>query len=123
MPFALVVDDSRVVRKFGSQILEKLGFQVAAAANGAEALDCCRDKVPELILLDWNMPVMDGMEFLVRFRRSYAGHDTVIIFCTTENDTERMVEAMEAGASEFIMKPYDVDILREKLQYAGIAVH
>lgn len=122
MKLALVVDDSRVVRKFGSQMLERLGFTVAAAANGVEALQCCSDQVPDLILLDWNMPTMDGMEFLVRFRLLYAGHDTAIIFCTTENDMERMHQALEAGANEFIMKPYDEDILRDKLQYIGMFV-
>lgn len=123
MRLALVVDDSRVVRKFGSQILENLGFKVVAAADGVEALECCRVEVPDLILLDWNMPVMDGMEFLAEFRRTYPENETIIIFCTTENDTERMLQALEAGASEFVMKPYDVDILKEKLQYAGLAVH
>jgi two-component system chemotaxis response regulator CheY len=116
----LVVDDSRVIRKVARRILEELGFEIAEASDGMEAIAWCRTAMPEAILLDWNMPVMDGITFLRELRKEPDGHEPVVVFCTVENDMEHIVTALEAGADEYIMKPFDGDILEAKLTEAGL---
>lgn len=111
----LVVDDSRVVRKAARRILERHGFQVREAADGAQALEACRESLPKLVLLDWNMPVMDGFEFLKAARAEFGPDEPLIMLCTTESEFERIVMALEAGAQEYIMKPFDDAILTGKL--------
>ena len=120
MKTCLVVDDSRVIRKVARRILEDLGFETAEAADGMEAMAWCRTAMPEAILLDWNMPVMDGLEFLKQLRREPDGQDPVVVFCTVENDLEHITQALEAGADEYIMKPFDGDIIAAKLDLAGL---
>jgi two-component system chemotaxis response regulator CheY len=117
----LVVDDSRVIRKVSRRILEDLGFEVAEASNGVEALAWCSAVMPDAILLDWRMPAMDGMEFLHRLRAEPGGTRPKVIFCTVENEIERIREALEAGADEFIMKPFDGGIIAGKLDDLGLA--
>jgi two-component system, chemotaxis family, chemotaxis protein CheY len=116
----LVVDDSRVVRKVARRILEDLGFEVAEAGDGAEALAWVRTAMPDAILLDWNMPVMNGLEFLRRLRKEPGGGDPRVVFCSVENDLDRIREALEEGADEYIMKPFDGDIVASKLTLAGV---
>lgn len=120
MKTCLVVDDSRVIRKVARRILEELGFEIAEASDGMEAIAWCRAAMPEAILLDWNMPVMDGITFLRELRKEPDGHEPVVVFCTVENDMEHIVTALEAGADEYIMKPFDGDILEAKLTEAGL---
>jgi two-component system chemotaxis response regulator CheY len=116
----LVVDDSRVIRKVARRILEDLGFDVAEAGDGAEALAWCRAMMPDAILLDWNMPVMGGMDFLKRLRMEPGGSIPKVIFCSVENDLDRIRLALESGADEFIMKPFDGEIMAGKLAGAGL---
>jgi two-component system chemotaxis response regulator CheY len=116
----LVVDDSRVIRKVARRILEDLGFEVAEAADGADALAWCRTAMPQAILLDWVMPVMDGVEFLRQLRQEPGGEAPRVIFCSVENDLARIRQALEAGADEYIMKPFDGDIVASKLTMAGV---
>jgi two-component system, chemotaxis family, chemotaxis protein CheY len=116
----LIVDDSRVIRKVARRILEDLGFEIAEASDGMEAMAWCRTAMPEAILLDWNMPVMDGLTFLRELRKEANGHEPVVVFCTVENDLEHIGLALEAGADEYIMKPFDGDILESKLTAAGL---
>ena len=116
----LVVDDSRTVRKAARRILEKLGFTVAEAGDGAEALAACRAAMPQVILLDWNMPVMDGITFLRHARAEFGPNQPTIVLCTTEAAMDRIVEALGAGAQEYIMKPFDEELLRDKFQQAGL---
>ncbi len=120
MKTCLVVDDSRVIRKVARRILEELGFEIAEASDGMEAIAWCRTAMPEAILLDWNMPVMDGITFLRELRKEPDGHEPVVVFCTVENDMEHIVTALDAGADEYIMKPFDGDILEAKLTEAGL---
>lgn len=103
----MVVDDSGVVRKISRKILEDLGFEVQEAVDGNDALEVAAKKLPEFILLDWNMPKMNGLEFLKEFRKLHGPDKVKIIFCTTENDLMKIMTAMEAGANEYIMKPFD----------------
>jgi two-component system chemotaxis response regulator CheY len=116
----LVVDDSRVIRKVARRILEDIGFEIAEASDGAEALAWCRTAMPEVILLDWNMPGMNGVEFLKTLRGEPGGRAPVVVLCTVENERERMVEAIEAGADEYVMKPFDSAILESKFALAGL---
>ena len=116
----LVVDDSRVVRKVAGRIVADLGFEVLEAADGAEALALCRAALPHAVLLDWRMPVMDGVEFLRALRQEPGGDAPIVVFCTTENDLNHIVEAMGAGANEYIMKPFDGDIIEAKFSEVGL---
>jgi len=116
----LVVDDSRVIRKVARRIIEDMGFETGEAADGLEALAWCRSAMPDAILLDWNMPVMDGLEFLRALRQEKEGHIPVVIFCTVENDPVRIAEAIEAGCDEYIMKPFDGDIIFSRFLQCGV---
>ena len=116
----LVVDDSRVVRKVARRILEAHGFIIAEAADGKEALEACRVHLPDCILLDWNMPVMDGLTFLRQLRKEFGPDDPLVVFCTTENDMSHIEAAISNGAQEYIMKPFDEDILTGKFAQVGL---
>ena len=116
----LVVDDSRVVRKVARRILEANGCTVAEAGDGQQALDACRADLPDFVLLDWNMPVMDGLTFLRTLREEFGPDIPAVIFCTTENDMAHIQMAITSGAQEYIMKPFDEDILVGKLGQAGL---
>jgi two-component system chemotaxis response regulator CheY len=116
----LVVDDSALIRRIARRMLEAGGFAVQEAGNGALALVACHAGMPDAILLDWNMPVMDGMEFLTELRAQCPAPMPKVIFCTTENDSDFIMRAMDAGADEFIMKPFDQDILLGKFQQVGL---
>jgi two-component system chemotaxis response regulator CheY len=115
----LVVDDSRVVRKVARRILEARGFAVQEAEDGSVALAACRTGLPDCVLLDWNMPVMNGLEFLKALRSEF-GPTPPVIFCTTETDMSFVEQAIENGAQEFIMKPFDDEILMGKLGQVGL---
>jgi two-component system chemotaxis response regulator CheY len=116
----LIVDDSKIVRKVTRQMLEPLNFHIEEAEDGAQAVITCERWMPDLILLDHNMPNMDGMESLARIRSMPGGDIPVIIFCTTENEMSFITKAVLSGANEFVMKPFDADILFSKLQQVGI---
>jgi two-component system chemotaxis response regulator CheY len=116
----LVVDDSRVVRKVARRILEANGFAVTEAADGQQALDACRAELPDVVLLDWNMPVMDGLTFLQTLRAEYGPDNPPVVFCTTENDMSHIEAAIANGAQEYIMKPFDEDILTGKFAQVGL---
>jgi two-component system chemotaxis response regulator CheY len=120
MKTCLIVDDSRIIRKVARRILEDLGFEVSEAADGAEALAYCRSEMPSLVLLDWRMPVMDGTTFLRQLRAEPGGEKPKVLFCTVETEVERIREALQAGADEYVMKPFDADILESKLAEAGL---
>ena len=120
MKTCLVVDDSSVIRKVARRILEGLDFQISEAEDGAKALEACRNELPDGILLDWNMPVMDGYDFLKALRRLPGGERPKVVFCTTENDVVHIARALHAGANEYIMKPFDKEIVEAKFQEVGL---
>jgi two-component system chemotaxis response regulator CheY len=120
MGHCLIVDDSSVVRKVARRIVEDMKFRITEAENGEEALDQCRLSMPDAVLLDWNMPVMDGIEFLRSLRASEGGTRPRVILCTMENDEEHIRRAFDAGADEYIMKPFDREILQTKFREAGL---
>jgi two-component system, chemotaxis family, chemotaxis protein CheY len=120
MKTCLVVDDSSVIRKVARRILEGLEFQISEAENGEDAVTSCRGQMPDAILLDWNMPKMDGYDFLRELRRLPGGDKPKVVFCTTENDVAHIARALHAGANEYIMKPFDKDIVEAKFQEVGL---
>lgn len=117
----LIVDDSRIIRKVARRIIEDLGFEVDEAGDGAEALAYCAATHPDVILLDWYMPVMDGLTFIRRLRAQWRDKTAKVLFCTIETDPDRIAEALEAGADDYVMKPFDGDILHAKLAEVGAA--
>ena len=122
MAKALVVDDSKAVRMILARTLKELGFEVREAANGREALEVIeteKDAV-SLVLADWNMPEINGLELLKRLRQKPELASLVVVMVTTETELDQMAAALEAGANEYVMKPFTKDILVEKLQMAGI---
>lgn len=121
MKTCLVVDDSKVIRKVARHILEVLEYHVDEAADGEQALTYCLNKIPEVILLDWNMPVMSGIDFVRALRKLPDGDTPRVIFCTTENGRNHIEAAINAGANEYVMKPFDRETLESKLQLAGAA--
>ena len=120
MKTCLVVDDSSVIRKVARRILEGLDFEISEAEDGEEALSACQRRLPDAILLDWNMPKMDGYEFLRALRRLPGGDQPKVVFCTTENAVAHIARALHAGANEYIMKPFDKDIVEAKFQEVGL---
>jgi two-component system, chemotaxis family, chemotaxis protein CheY len=116
----LVVDDSRVLRRMARRILEAHGFCVDEAADGGAALEACRRRLPACVLLDWKMPVMDGIEFLKALRREFGPDRPAVVFCTTRNEAAFIERALAHGAQEFILKPFDAGILVGKLAQAGM---
>ena len=119
MQTCLIVDDSRVIRKVCRRILATLGIAAQECADGAAALAICEREMPDLVLLDWNMPIMTGIEFLPRLRALAGGDRPKVIFCTTQTDATHIREAIAAGADEYVMKPFDFDTLQSKLQRVG----
>jgi two-component system, chemotaxis family, chemotaxis protein CheY len=120
MKTCLVVDDSSVIRKIARRILEEMNFQIVEAEDGEKALEICKRGLPDAVLLDWNMPVMDGYEFLRSLRQLPDGDRPKVVFCTTENGMDHIARALDAGANEYIMKPFDKDIVAAKFQEVGL---
>ena len=122
MSKALVVDDSRTIRIIIRRILLELGYEVCDASNGKEALDVLEAEKPDvsLVLADWNMPIMNGLELLKALRQDSAFSALKVLMVTTETEMEHMQSAMDAGADEYVMKPFTRDILLEKLEIVGI---
>ena len=116
----LVVDDSKVIRKVALRIVESLGFAGREAENGLVALEACRAAMPDAVLLDWNMPVMDGLAFLEALRGLPGGSRPKVVFCTTENEVPQIMRALAAGADEYVMKPFDRDIIASKFEQVGL---
>ena len=119
---ALVVDDSHAIRMILTAYLKKLGFEVTAAVNGREALDRLQGmEKADVVLVDWNMPEMDGLSF-VRAVRADVDYATLpVMMVTTNTELEHVSEALEAGANEYIMKPFTADMIREKLELLGLS--
>ena len=119
-PLCLIVYDSRVIRRMAADILKGLGLRTAEAEHGGKAVEYCRTTVPDMVLLDWNMPEMDGISCLRALRAMNLDPRPVVVMCTTENSVSKIREALEAGADEYIMKPYDREVLLDKLAQVGL---
>lgn len=122
MRTCLVVDNSKMIRRVAGRILSELKFSTEEAENGEAALHKCRTKMPDAILVDWNMPVMDGLSFVKALRLEPSGKSPIVLFCTAERDVTKIAQALDAGADEYIMKPFDSDIIASKFLQAGLLV-
>jgi two-component system chemotaxis response regulator CheY len=121
MSKAMVVDDSKAVRMILSRILREVGYEVWEAADGDEALTkLSAGQSISLILVDWNMPKLDGLGFVRRLRSDPRNAEVKVMMVTTETEIERMVEALEAGANEYVMKPFTAEIISDKLRLLGV---
>lgn len=117
---ALVIDDSSTMRLILTRFLAKMGFQVVEATNGREALKRLREMGrPDLVLVDWNMPEMNGVDFVRSVRADHSFDDLPLVMVTTNTELEHVAEALEAGANEYVMKPFTMDVIREKLGLLG----
>ncbi|NKB43040.1 MAG: response regulator [Alphaproteobacteria bacterium] len=120
MKRCLIVDDSRIIRRVARRIMEDLGFKAEEAVDGDKAIDAVRVSMPEIILLDWEMPNLSGPDFVTALRRLPGGAGPKVVFCAIENDVEHIQRALDAGADEYIMKPFDGEIVRAKLDIIGM---
>lgn len=115
----LIVDDSRVIRKVSSKIAISLGYVPIEAENGEEALARCKKSMPDLVLTDWNMPEMDGIEFVSKLRAIPTPKEPVVVFCTSNGEAKDIHDGIAAGADDYIVKPFDEAALRAKLEKLG----
>lgn len=120
-PHCLLVDDSRMIRKVARRIISDVGYHIDEAENGEEALKKCRITMPDLIILDWDMPIMTGIEFLAALRKEPTGRRPKVVFCTTKKDTFDIHKGIDYGADEYVTKPFDEASLMEKLKKIGAA--
>jgi two-component system chemotaxis response regulator CheY len=120
MSKAMVVDDSRAVRMILSRILREVGYEVCEAGDGKEALaKLAGGESVSLILVDWNMPRLDGLGFVRCLRSDPRNSEVKVMMVTTETEMDRMVTALEAGANEYVMKPFTADVISDKLRMLG----
>ena len=118
---ALVIDDSRAMRRIVTGILEGFGYEVRQAGDGRQALDVLEEGwEPDLCCIDWNMPVMDGLQFVVAVRGNPAHRQVTLMMVTTESETGQIVKALAAGAHEYVIKPFTADAIRDKLALLGL---
>lgn len=115
----LIVDDSRVIRKVSSKIAISLGYVPVEAENGEEALARCKKSMPDLVLTDWNMPEMDGIEFVTKLRAIPTPREPVVVFCTSNGEAKDIHDGIAAGADDYIVKPFDEAALKAKLEKLG----
>jgi two-component system, chemotaxis family, chemotaxis protein CheY len=122
MSKALIVDDSKTIRMVLGKIMRELGYETCEAANGQDGLNVVEKEkgAVNLVLADWNMPVMNGLDMVKHLRENPDNAELKVIMVTTETEIGNMVSALEAGANEYVMKPFTKDILKEKLEMVGI---
>lgn len=120
MKHCLIVDDSDVIRKVARRILESRGFEVSEAENGQVAVQLCVERMPDAVIVDWQMPVMNGLEFLGALRLSTKQPRPYIFYCTTEEDPAEIARAVAGGANDFLLKPFNRASLENKLASAGL---
>ncbi len=122
MNSCMIVDDSSIIRKVARRIIEKCDCVAFDAMDGDEALELCRGRMPDVIIVDWMMPRLSGIEFIEEFKRKFgdSAKNTLLVYCTNEMDLSSMTKAKRAGATHFLMKPFDQQILMKKLAEVGI---
>ena len=120
MTHVLVVDDSPVIRKVARRIFDSMGYETTEAEDGQKAVTACEAGMPDVVLVDWNMPTLDGYGFLKELRKLPGGGEPTVVFCTTENDVAHIARAMHAGANGYMMKPFDSQMVRSKFAEFGL---
>ena len=120
MASCLIADDSKIIRLLLSKIMSNLGFSVIEAEDGEDVVELTQLKEPDLIIMDWNLPVLDGIDVLYKIREMKIGKSPKVIFCSSSSDLERIDKAINGGADDYIMKPFDEDIISSKLTILGL---
>ena len=122
MEKAIIIDDSRAIRRILGQTMRELGFEVSEACDGAEALQRLNELGPpvQLMLVDWNMPRMNGLDFVTEVRRDDRFSGSLVVMVTTETAADQISKALDAGANEYVMKPFTKEIIEDKLRLLGI---
>ena len=120
MPRCLIADDAKIIRMLLTKIMENFGFDVIEAEDGEEIISLAKDNTPELIIMDWHLPAMEGIDVLYKIRSIKKMKQPKIIFCSSIVDTDRIREALDGGADDFIIKPFDEEIIRTKLDILGL---
>jgi len=120
---ALVIDDSKSIRLILGHILKDIGFHVLEAPNGHEGLSMLKARNVDLILVDWNMPEMNGFEFILKVRQESQFNDVRLMMVTTETEITKVVQALEAGANEYVMKPFTKETILEKISLMGMEIN
>ena len=120
MKVFMLVDDSPVIRKVANRILSDVGFVVVEANDGYEALEKCRGNMPDAVIVDWDLPSMSGLEFIEEFVKMEDAQNTRLLYCTSEIMVSEMTKAKRAGCHAFLMKPFNREILLQKVAEAGV---
>ncbi len=120
MKIFMIVDDSPVIRKVARRIFEGMGYVVCEAVDGLDALEKCNTNMPDAIIVDWEMPRMNGVEFITQFHLLRGSEDSKVLFCTSEVNVTEMMKAKRAGCHGYIVKPFTRDILNNALLNVGI---
>ena len=120
MKFFMIVDDSPIIRKVARRILEGIGYVVAEAVDGVDALEKCGHSMPDIIMVDWDMPRMNGIEFIQGLKSLEGSQNTKTLFCTSEVMMNEMMQAKRAGCDGFLLKPFTRTILMQKLSEIGV---
>lgn len=120
MKYCLIVDDSEIVRKILRRTIEDMGYTCTEAGDGEEAYNACRALMPDVIVTDWNMPVLNGLDFIKKLRRTAGGDKVKVIFCSAESNLKKIRQAVDAGADEYVMKPFDNTIIYSKFYLLGL---
>lgn len=120
MKRCLIIDDSKIIRMVARKIVQEFGFDVDESGDGPHALERCQEVMPDVILLDWKLPEMDGMTVLKELRALPSGDQPVVLFCTTEMDDAHIQDALSAGATDYVIKPYDGETIHSKLSSTGV---
>ena len=121
MKLCLIIDDSSVIRKVARTLLNSIGYEVVEAETGQQAIDMCADRMPDAVLVDWDMADMSGFDFLVQFKLKFSGARPHIVYATTENDPIDIARAIKAGADEFMMVPFNRADIEAKFPHGAIA--
>ena len=116
MPRCLIADDSKTMRMLLIKIMENFGYTVEEAEDGEDLLEQCTADMPDLIISDWNLPLIDGIDVLYKIRSNQNIRQPVFLFCSYIKDTEIIRQALKGGADDFIMRPVDEDIIAQKLR-------
>ena len=120
MPSCIIADDSKIMRMLLSKILENFGYSVYEAEDGEDLIEQCAADMPDLIVSDWNLPLIDGIDVLLKIRSDKKSKQPVFIFCSYLKDADIMAQALSAGADDYIMRPFDEDIIASKLKIIKI---
>lgn len=120
MPRCLIADDSKIIRMLLTKIMENFGFDVIEAEDGEEIITLAKDNVPDIIIMDWRLPAMEGIDVLYKIRSFKKMKQPKIIFCSSSVDIARIREALEGGADDYIIKPFDEEIIGTKLSILNL---